>query len=61
MTEYQAGLLIHRFSAFDRMQAVRRKNFEYLRKLMRRCCVPGAFGFGCRCPRSRNVYVRDAL
>ena len=26
-----------------------------------RCRLPGAFGFVCRCPRSRNVYVRDAL
>jgi dTDP-4-amino-4,6-dideoxygalactose transaminase len=34
VTEYQAGLLIHRFSAFDRMQAIRRKNFQYLRELM---------------------------
>jgi dTDP-4-amino-4,6-dideoxygalactose transaminase len=34
VTEYQAALLIHRFSAFDRMQAVRRKNFQYLRELL---------------------------
>jgi dTDP-4-amino-4,6-dideoxygalactose transaminase len=34
MTEYQAGLLIHRLSTFDQMQAVRRGNFQYLRDLM---------------------------
>ena len=34
VTEYQAGLLIHRFSAFDRMQAIRHKNFQHLRELM---------------------------
>ncbi len=34
LTEYQASLLIHRFSTFDRLQAVRRKNFQYLRELM---------------------------
>ncbi len=33
-TEYQAALLIHRFRTFDGMQAVRRKNFQHLRKLM---------------------------
>jgi dTDP-4-amino-4,6-dideoxygalactose transaminase len=35
LTEYQASLLIHRFRVFDRMQAIRRKNFQYLRDLMR--------------------------
>jgi dTDP-4-amino-4,6-dideoxygalactose transaminase len=35
LTEYQAGLLIHRFSAFQRMQVTRRKNFLYLHELMR--------------------------
>jgi dTDP-4-amino-4,6-dideoxygalactose transaminase len=34
VTEYQAGLLIRRFKVFDRMQAIRRKNFQYLRKLI---------------------------
>jgi dTDP-4-amino-4,6-dideoxygalactose transaminase len=34
MTEYQAGLLIHRFGEFDRMQTIRRKNFHRLRELM---------------------------
>jgi dTDP-4-amino-4,6-dideoxygalactose transaminase len=34
MTEYQAGLLIHRFAEFDRMQTIRRKNFQRLRELM---------------------------
>lgn len=34
ITEYQASLLIHRFSTFDRLQQIRRKNFQYLRELM---------------------------
>jgi dTDP-4-amino-4,6-dideoxygalactose transaminase len=34
LTEYQAGLLIHRFGEFKRLQAIRRKNFQYLRELM---------------------------
>jgi dTDP-4-amino-4,6-dideoxygalactose transaminase len=34
VTEYQAGLLIHRFKSFDRMQAIRRQNFQLLRELM---------------------------
>jgi dTDP-4-amino-4,6-dideoxygalactose transaminase len=34
VTEYQAGLLIHRFRAFDQLQAIRRKNFQYLRGIM---------------------------
>lgn len=33
-TEYQAGLLVQRFKAFDRMQAIRRVNFQHLRELM---------------------------
>ncbi|HEY1579282.1 MAG TPA: DegT/DnrJ/EryC1/StrS family aminotransferase [Terracidiphilus sp.] len=33
-TEYQAGLLIHRFENFQRMQARRCKNFEYLRTIL---------------------------
>lgn len=33
LTEYQAGLLIHRFRTFDEMQAIRRKNFQHLREL----------------------------
>jgi dTDP-4-amino-4,6-dideoxygalactose transaminase len=33
-TEYQAALLIHRLAVFDRMQAIRRKSFQYLRDLM---------------------------
>ena len=42
MTEYQAGLLLHRLNTFDRAQAVRQKNFIYLRNLMGnvRCLVP---------------------
>ena len=61
MTEYQAGLLIHRFKVFDRMQAVRRKNFQYLRDLMGEvaCLEPLALCSGVRS--SRYVYVRDAL
>lgn len=31
VTEYQAGLLIHRLKFFDQMQSVRRVNFAYLR------------------------------
>jgi dTDP-4-amino-4,6-dideoxygalactose transaminase len=34
VTEYQAGLLIHRFTKFHRMQATRRKNFQYLREMI---------------------------
>lgn len=34
LTEYQTGLLIHRFKEFPRLQAIRRKNFQYLRELM---------------------------
>jgi dTDP-4-amino-4,6-dideoxygalactose transaminase len=50
VTEYQAALLIHRFSEFDRMQAVRRKNFHYLRELLSdvRCLEPLAFHAGVR-------------
>jgi len=33
-TEYQAALLLHRFELFDRQQAVRRENFERLRRLL---------------------------
>jgi dTDP-4-amino-4,6-dideoxygalactose transaminase len=50
MTEYQAGLLVSRFSEFDRMQDVRRKNFQYLRKLMGEvvCLEPLALYAGTR-------------
>jgi dTDP-4-amino-4,6-dideoxygalactose transaminase len=50
VTEYQAGLLIYRFSVFDRMQAVRRKNFQYLRELMGdvACLEPLALHAGTR-------------
>jgi dTDP-4-amino-4,6-dideoxygalactose transaminase len=34
ITEYQAALLMHRFNTFDQMQAIRRKNFQYLSHLM---------------------------
>jgi dTDP-4-amino-4,6-dideoxygalactose transaminase len=33
-TEYQAALLLERFTHFDRQQATRKKNFELLRNLM---------------------------
>jgi dTDP-4-amino-4,6-dideoxygalactose transaminase len=41
-TEYQATILLHRFKSFDRMQEVRRRNFERLLALMAdiRCLVP---------------------
>jgi dTDP-4-amino-4,6-dideoxygalactose transaminase len=50
VTEYQAGLLIHRFRVFDRMQSVRRKNFQYLRELMTdvACLEPLALDAGVR-------------
>ena len=34
MTEYQAGLLIHRFRTFDQAQTLRKRNFKSLRDLM---------------------------
>jgi dTDP-4-amino-4,6-dideoxygalactose transaminase len=34
-TEYQAALLLERFQHFDRRQAIRKRNFELLRNLMR--------------------------
>lgn len=49
-TEYQASLLIQRFRVFEELQAVRRKNFEYLRKLMR--------DIGCLEPLAVNAGVR---
>jgi dTDP-4-amino-4,6-dideoxygalactose transaminase len=50
VTEYQASLLIHRFSTFDRLQATRRKNFQYLRELMANiaCLMPLALHAGVR-------------
>jgi len=50
VTEYQAGLLIHRLKAFDRMQAVRRGNFQRLRELMGHvaCLAPLALHAGVR-------------
>jgi dTDP-4-amino-4,6-dideoxygalactose transaminase len=50
LTEYQAGLLIHRFREFERMQATRRKNFQYLRELMGEvaCLEPLAMHGGVR-------------
>jgi dTDP-4-amino-4,6-dideoxygalactose transaminase len=40
--EYQAALLLHRFKHFDRSQAIRLKNFDLLRSLMKEvgCLVP---------------------
>ena len=35
VTEYQAGLLVHRFKIFDHLQGIRRKNFQHLRELLR--------------------------
>jgi dTDP-4-amino-4,6-dideoxygalactose transaminase len=50
ITEYQAGLLIHRFSEFNRQQAVRHGNFRYLRTLMSNlaCLEPLALHPGVR-------------
>lgn len=50
LTEYQASLLVHRFSAFDRLQAIRRKNFQYLREMMGNisCLTPLALHAGVR-------------
>ena len=38
-TEYQAALLLHRFQHFDSRQAIRRKNFDLLRSLMKELCA----------------------
>ena len=50
LTEYQAGLLIHRFKLFDQQQAIRRENFQYLRDLMSdvACLEPLALHSGVR-------------
>lgn len=50
ITEYQAALLVHRFKTFDRMQAIRHKNFLHLRNLMRdvTCVEPLAQHVGVR-------------
>src|SRR5580704_15394423 len=50
ITEYQAGLLLHRFKLFERHQAVRRKNFDLLRGLMKdiACLEPLALHLGVR-------------
>jgi dTDP-4-amino-4,6-dideoxygalactose transaminase len=50
MTEYQAGLLIHRLSTFDQAQTARKRNFKYLRDLMGdvRCLEPLALYPGVR-------------
>ena len=37
-TEYQAAILLHRLKSFDRMQEVRRRNFEHLLALMADIC-----------------------
>jgi dTDP-4-amino-4,6-dideoxygalactose transaminase len=49
-TEYQAALLLHRFSSFESKQAIRLKNFSFLRsKLERiRCVEPLAVHPGVR-------------
>ena len=50
VTEYQAALLIHRFKAFDKLQAIRRCNFHRLRELMGEvaCLEPLALHNGVR-------------
>lgn len=50
VTEYQAGLLIHRFKTFERMQSTRHKNFQHLRELMADvvCLEPLALDAGVR-------------
>lgn len=50
ITEYQAALLTHQFTAFDRMQAIRHKNFSHLRTLLRdaTCVEPLAQHAGVR-------------
>lgn len=56
VTEYQAALLIHRLGTFDRMQAVRRKNFVFLRELLGdvSCLEPLAMYAGVR---SHGMYM----
>jgi dTDP-4-amino-4,6-dideoxygalactose transaminase len=56
VTEYQAGLLIHRFTKFHRMQATRRKNFQYLRDMISdvACLQPLALHAGVR---AHGMYV----
>jgi dTDP-4-amino-4,6-dideoxygalactose transaminase len=50
ITEYQVALLIHRFKVFNRLQIVRRNNFQYLRDLMNEvsCLEPLALNAGVR-------------
>ena len=50
LTEYQAGLLIHRFPEFQQQQSIRRQNFLYLRELMQdvACLKPLALYAGAR-------------
>jgi dTDP-4-amino-4,6-dideoxygalactose transaminase len=50
LTEYQAGLLIHRFPEFQQLQLIRRQNFRYLRELMHdvACLEPLAIHAGVR-------------
>jgi len=50
LTEYQAGLLIHRFPEFQQQQSIRRQNFQYLRELMQdvACLKPLALYAGTR-------------
>ena len=50
LTEYQAGLLIHRFPELSAAQSIRRQNFQYLRELMRdvACLKPLALHAGVR-------------
>jgi len=50
LTEYQAGLLIHRFREFQQLQSIRRQNFQYLHELMHdvACLKPLALCAGVR-------------
>ena len=49
-TEYQAALLLHRFKHFEQSQAIRQKNFDMLRNLMKEigCLEPVAVHPGVR-------------
>jgi dTDP-4-amino-4,6-dideoxygalactose transaminase len=55
-TEYQAAILLHRLKSFDRLQDIRRRNFEHLLALMAdiRCLVPVAID---RRTRKHGMYM----
>jgi dTDP-4-amino-4,6-dideoxygalactose transaminase len=50
LTEYQVGLLIHRFPEFQQLQLIRRQNFQYLSELIHdlACLRPLAIHAGVR-------------